>query len=59
MPVMDGIQATQEIRKLEITAKIRNRITIIALTAYSTEMFTDKCFMAGMDAFMIKPVCNE
>ena len=36
-----------------------DRITIVALTAYSTEMFTEKCFNAGMDVFMIKPVQND
>ena len=48
-----------EIRQLEKQYKIKSTVFIIALTAYSTEMFSKKCFDVGMDAFMTKPVCSE
>ncbi len=51
MPVMDGFQATQEIRKL-----LGDTIHIVALTAYNTEDFKKKCFEMGMDNFLTKPV---
>lgn len=47
MPIMDGLQATREIRKL-VSQK---NTTIIALTAYSTDGFERKCLLAGMDEF--------
>ena len=57
MPIMDGMQATSEIRKLE-----QNRPSpahIIALTAYSTDGFKTKCHEAGMDDFLTKPISAE
>ncbi|TNV83566.1 hypothetical protein FGO68_gene15673 [Halteria grandinella] len=55
MPVMDGIQATKQIRRLFPQSGIR----IIALTAYSTQGFEDKCFAVGMDGFTTKPISKE
>ncbi|TNV84152.1 hypothetical protein FGO68_gene1404 [Halteria grandinella] len=55
MPVMDGLRATQEIRRLMPEVSIR----IIALTAYSTEGFEQKCLAAGMDGFATKPISKE
>ncbi len=51
MPVMDGIAATQEIRKLEHEQKP----IIIAITASDVTLEQDKCFGAGMDGFIAKP----
>jgi CheY-like chemotaxis protein len=53
MPVMDGIEATQEIRKLE--AKQAKNTIIIAITASDIALEQDKCFAAGMDGFIAKP----
>jgi len=49
MPVMDGLQATQIIRKNNQT------IPIIALTANALEGERNKCMMAGMNDFLTKP----
>lgn len=49
MPVMNGWDATLEIRKLKPS------IPIIALTAYSEETFREKSFSVGMDYFLAKP----
>lgn len=36
-----------------------DRVKIIALTAYTTHMFKNKCFESGMDEFLTKPVSAE
>ena len=51
MPVMDGIEATVEIRKL---AGLR-RLPIVALTANVRAQERQRCFDAGMDDFLGKP----
>ena len=54
MPVMDGLTATREIRKLnrpDATA-----IPIIALTANAFEEDVKQCIQAGMNAHLSKPV---
>jgi signal transduction histidine kinase len=50
MPVMDGITATKEIR-------LKNKsIPIVALTANAFDEDKKKCFEAGMNDFLAKPV---
>ena len=56
MPVMDGFQATQEIRNLLLDKD--DSIHIVALTAYTTEDFEKKCLNIGMDTFLTKPVSD-
>ncbi len=54
MPVMDGYEATAEIRSIE---KIRNTETtpIIALTAGTTKSEVEKCKHVGMNDYVAKP----
>ena len=54
MPVMDGLSATREIRKLD--RPDATRIPIIALTANAFEEDVRQCLEAGMDAHISKPV---
>ena len=53
MPVMDGISATREIRKLEKDSQ--SHTMIIALTASDINLERNKCLDAGMDGFIAKP----
>ncbi len=58
MPVIDGYQATKEIRKIEKENKM-SRTAIVALTANATEEDRQKCLEAGMDDFIPKPIKRE
>jgi CheY-like chemotaxis protein/HPt (histidine-containing phosphotransfer) domain-containing protein len=53
MPVLDGLAATREIRRLEGE---RGRIPIIALSASVLSGETEQCLAAGMDAHLAKPI---
>lgn len=57
MPVMDGYQATKEIRKLE-DKKISN-IPIIAMTANAFEDDRQNAINAGMNDYISKPIKVE
>ena len=52
MPEMDGITATQAIRKL----RPWNGPRIVAVTAYALKGDREKCLEAGMDDYISKPV---
>jgi signal transduction histidine kinase/CheY-like chemotaxis protein/ligand-binding sensor domain-containing protein len=53
MPVMDGFQATQEIRSL---GQDSASIPIVAVTANAFQSEREKCFSSGMDDYLTKPV---
>jgi two-component system sensor histidine kinase EvgS len=53
MPKMDGLEASQEIRKLENPGE---HTPIIALTASVMGEDSDKCIAAGMDSVQAKPI---
>ncbi|KAF0128778.1 MAG: multi-sensor hybrid histidine kinase [Bacteroidetes bacterium] len=55
MPEMNGIEATQAIRKLEAENGKGAHIPIIAVTAFAMEQDKRNCMDAGMDDFIAKP----
>lgn len=55
MPVMDGYEATREIRRLE-SAEGRTRVPIVAISAHVTQHHIDNCYAAGMDDHIPKPL---
>ena len=52
MPEMDGLEATQIIRK----RWPKNGLKVVAITAYALEGDREKCLDAGMDDYISKPV---
>lgn len=55
MPVMDGFEATKKIREKELLAKVP-KTPIVALTANALLGDEQKCYAAGMDAYLSKPI---
>ncbi len=58
MPVMDGIEATKEIRKRESDRQLDHQV-IIAMTANAMRGDREKCIAAGMDGYVAKPINLE
>lgn len=57
MPVLNGYQATQKI--LELQSRQSKTVPIVALTAEGTSGEKTKCFAAGMNDFLNKPLVFE
>jgi CheY-like chemotaxis protein len=53
MPVMDGVEATVRIRKIEGEGL---RVPIVAMTAHALQEERTRCLGAGMDDFITKPI---
>ncbi|MDH5184960.1 MAG: response regulator [Gammaproteobacteria bacterium] len=56
MPVMDGFDATETIRKHEGE---NEHITIVAMTANAMQGDRDRCMQVGMDDYISKPIKKD
>ena len=55
MPIMDGYEATRQIRQLE-QQQGRKHTPIVAMSANAFNEDVSKAYLAGMDEYITKPV---
>ncbi len=55
MPVMDGIEATKQVRSAQ-SAVLDHTIPIIAMTAHAMQGYREQCLEIGMNDYVTKPI---
>jgi light-regulated signal transduction histidine kinase (bacteriophytochrome)/ActR/RegA family two-component response regulator len=58
MPVMDGFEATREIRRLQQEGELYD-CPVIGMTAHAFVGDKERCLQAGMDDYISKPFSND
>jgi two-component system sensor histidine kinase/response regulator len=59
MPEMDGYEATERYREWEQDLSVPRHLPIVAMTANAMDEDRRRCYEAGMDDFLSKPVTLE
>jgi CheY-like chemotaxis protein len=62
MPIMDGFEATREIRRLESDKALttaRRSTFIVALTGLASASDEEEAYNAGVDMFITKPLAFQ
>jgi CheY-like chemotaxis protein len=59
MPIMNGWNATIELKKMAIRDEISNLCPIVAHTAFTNDLDRQRCFEAGMAWFLPKPTSKS
>lgn len=59
MPVMDGYEASSQIRNHEAEAGIQHPVPIVALTAHALDQFKNKAMESGMNDHLAKPINSK
>ncbi len=58
IPEMDGFEAIEKIRLLEKCREI-DQVNFYALTAHAVQEYVDRCYAAGMDDCIAKPLAID
>jgi signal transduction histidine kinase/DNA-binding NarL/FixJ family response regulator len=56
MPLLDGLNATKQIRQLKMLSNVGLPLPIIAITAFAAEGDRERCLSFGVDDYVTKPV---
>ena len=59
MPLLDGWETTERLRKMQVTGEVLKLPRIIGNTSHSFHDIREKCLSVGMDDVILKPCPRE